>query len=138
VDGDGHLRIVTRTGAQRDLGRITASRPVTKEDFASFDAKYKYSLRFPMVQFRRLGKRVGVIGSIHGQCSEGFTIPFTLGFFYGSTTWGSFKQTKGADSTAWIETENQGTLLLMAYTPSALAAGLGWPEPPPSGDPKAD
>jgi len=133
LEQDGHLRVLTRSGVVRDLGKVTVSRPVTEDDFASFDAKSFSSLRFPMLRFRFKGQRVGVIGTIQGLFSQGFTIPFTLGVFYGSTTWGSFKMTKGAESTAWIETEGQGTWLLAAHTPSALAAGLGWPEPVPDG-----
>ncbi|HLO69213.1 MAG TPA: hypothetical protein VK188_19495 [Holophaga sp.] len=84
-----------------------------------------------MLPFGIKGKRVGVVGTLQGLFGEGFTMPFTLGVFFASITWGSFRQIKGAESTAWIETEGQGTWLLAAYTPSALAAGLGWPEPAP-------
>ncbi len=124
LDENQHLVVLMRNGVARDLGKVIAIKPVAESDFERFNSRGFNSLRFPMLQFKGAGKSAGVLGTQPSSSSQGFQIPFTLGFFYSSITWGSFQVAKGTDQMAWVETDGDNQWLVIAYTPEAISQGL--------------
>ena len=127
ISQDNHLWVLTQTNWALDLGKVTEKRLVSATDFELFKSKSFNSLRFPMLQFKSPSSMVFVIGSFPRLFSQGFHIPFTLGFFYSSVTWGSFELQSGADRTGLVVTDQGKQHIIVTYTPEALSQGLSLP-----------
>jgi hypothetical protein len=127
ISQDNHLLVLTQTHRTLDLGHILEKRLVSPSDFESFKSKSFNSLRFPMLQFKSNDSIAWVIGTFPRLFSQGFQIPFTLGFFYSSVTWGSFELQSGADRTGLVLTDQGKRCIIVTYTPEALNQGLSLP-----------
>jgi len=124
VTAENHLLVLTHSNREFDLGVIDEIRAIEASDFEQLKCKSFNSLRFPMVQFKSEQSIISIIGSIPKMFSSGFHIPFTLGFFYSSITWGSFELQAGQDRSALVVTNQGKSYLVIAYTPEALREGF--------------